>query len=295
LEGAYVGNEAHKLMANTNINQPMPAAGSVNTRRPFPGWGDITFQEPRGNSIYNALQLKLQKHLGAAGTILLSDSYAKNIDDSEETQLTNNTDPNGPQSVYNLRAERGLASTDIRNRFVASYVYELPFGHGKALLSGAGRVVNLLVGGWQVNGLTTIQTGTPFTVDTSFDQSNTNSVAPRPNAIGIDPALPSGVRSVHEWFNVNAFVLPAGFAFGNLGRNTLTGPGLTNFDFAAFKNFQIGKEGKQTIQFRSEFYNIANHPELATPNRLFGAAGFGTITNTVNNSRDIQFGLKVIW
>ncbi|HEY1945576.1 MAG TPA: TonB-dependent receptor [Bryobacteraceae bacterium] len=295
IEAAYVGNEAHKLIANTNINQPMPAAGPVNSRRPFPGWGDITFQMPRGNSIYHGLQMKVEKHLGAAGTILISDSFAKAIDDSEETQITNNTDPSSPQSVYNLRAERGLASVDIRNRFVASYVYELPFGRGKALFSGAGRLANLFIGGWQINGVTTIQTGQPFTVNTSFDQSNTNSAAPRPNSTGVNPALSSAQQSVQEWFNIAAFALPSGYAFGNLGRNTLIGPGLVNFDFAGFKNFSVSGEGKRIIQFRSEFYNIANHPQLATPNRLFGAAGFGSITSVVNSSRDIQMGLKFIW
>jgi hypothetical protein len=239
--------------------------------------------------------MKVEKHLGTAGTILFSDSFAKAIDDSEETQITNNTDPSSPQSVYNLRAERGLASVDIRNRFVASYVYELPFGHGKALFSGAGRLANLFIGGWQINGVTTIQTGQPFTVNTSFDQSNTNSAAPRPNSTGVNPALSSAQQSVQEWFNIAAFALPSGYAFGNLGRNTLIGPGLVNFDFAGFKSFSVGGEGKRLIQFRSEFYNIANHPQLATPNRLFGAAGFGSITSVVNSSRDIQMGLKFIW
>lgn len=294
-EAAYVGNGAHKLLANTNINQPLPSAGSVNSRRPYPGWGDILFQMPRGNSIYNALQLKMQKSFGSAGTLLISDSYAKTIDDNEETQITNNTDPSQPQSVYNFAAERGLASTNIKNRFIASYVYQLPFGRGRALLSHSGRLTDMIVGGWQVNGLTTVQTGTPFTINSSFDQSNSNSGGPRPNSTGVDPALPAGQRSVQRWFNTSAFALPVGYAFGNLGRNTMIGPNFVNFDFAAFKNFPLDGESKRIAQFRAEFYNIANHPQLATPNRLFGATGFGSITNTVNTSRDIQLGLKLIW
>ncbi len=292
-EAAYVGNEAHKLLADSNENQPLPGPGSVNSRRPFPGWGDITFQDPRGNSLYHALQMKAQTRLGS-GTLLFSYSFSKTIDDNDETNITNNTGTANAQSQYDTRAERGLSAQDIGQRFVTSYVYELPFGRGKPFLNNVNRTQNLLIGGWQVNGITTAQSGVPFTVGNSFDESNSDSPSPRPNSTGVDPNLSSG-QTVQQWFNTSAFVLPAGFAFGNLGRNNLIGPGQVNFDFAAFKNFYVDAEGKRRLQFRAELYNIANHPEFSPPNRLFGTPQFGTISSTINDARDVQIGLKFIW
>jgi hypothetical protein len=183
----------------------------------------------------------------------------------------------------------------MRQRFVASYVYELPIGRGRALLGGAGGFENLLVGGWQVNGITTVQSGRPFMIQNSFDQSNSSSPTPRPNSTGLNASLPSDQRTVQAWFNTSAFVLPAGYAFGNVGRDTGTGPGQINFDFAAFKNFSVDAEGKRRLQFRVELYNILNHPQFAPPNRIFGTPQFGTISAVVNDQRDIQMGLKFIW
>jgi hypothetical protein len=111
----------------------------------------------------------------------------------------------------------------------------------------------------------------------------------------VDPSLSRDERSLQRFFNTSAFRLPSGFAFGNLGRNTGTGPGQINFDFATFKNFPVDGEGRRTVQFRAEFFNVMNSPQFATPNRTFGTPQFGTITDVINDNRDIQMGLKFIW
>jgi len=152
-----------------------------------------------------------------------------------------------------------------------------------------------VVGHWQVNGIIAYQSGRPFTISSPFDQSNTGSSNIRPDATGISPDLPSDKRSVQQWINPAAFRIPDGFAFGNSGRNVGTGPALTNLDVSIFKDIPIDSEGKRKVQFRTEFFNIANTPQLQIPNRTFNTPQFGTITETVADNRDIQFALRFIW
>ncbi|MFN7923306.1 MAG: carboxypeptidase regulatory-like domain-containing protein [Bryobacteraceae bacterium] len=295
VEAAYVGNKANKLMANRNINQPLPGPGSVNNRRIFPGWGSITFQEPRGNSIYHALQTKLEKRFSRGHMFLLSHTWAKAIDDADSTQLSTTSGTGNLQDQRNLRAERSRSFQDVRQRLVLSYLYELPFGRGKMLLAGASPVVNQIVGGWQINGITFYQSGRAFTVSSPTDHSNTGSSNIRPDATGISPDLPADQRSPQRFINPAAFAIPAGFAFGNTGRNVATGPSQTNFDFSVFKDFKFDEEGRRKLQFRTEFFNILNTPQFQIPNRTFNTPQFGTITETIADNRDVQLALRFLW
>ncbi|MSV27459.1 MAG: TonB-dependent receptor [Bryobacterales bacterium] len=295
IETAYVGNKANKLMANRNINQPLPAAGTVNSRRIFPGWGNITFQEPRGNSIYHSLQTKVEKRFSKGHMFLLSHSWAKAIDDSDSTQLSTASGTGNLQDQRNLRAERSRSFQDVRNRLVLSYLYELPFGRGRSFLNNVSPVMDKMVGGWQVNGITFYQSGRAFTIASPSDHSNTGSSNIRPDATGISPDLPSDQRSPQRFINSAAFAIPAGFAFGNSGRNAGTGPSQTNFDFSVFKDFAFDGEGRRRLQFRAEFFNITNTPQFQIPNRTFNTPQFGTITETINDNRDVQLALRFVW
>src|SRR5262249_33264197 len=133
------------------------------------------------------------------------------------------------------------------------------------------------------------------TVSTNFDTSNTGSSNIRPDATGISPDLSRDERSVERFFNPAAYKLPVGFAFGNAGRNTGTGPGHVNLDFAVFKNIAIDSEARRKLQFRAEFFNFTSTPQFQVPNRTFGTPQFASITETINDNRDIQVGLKFIW
>ncbi len=295
VETAYVGNKANKLMANRNINQPLPAAGAVNGRRIFPGWGNVNFQEPRGNSIYHSLQTKVEKRFSKGHMFLLSHSWAKAIDDSDSTQLSTASGTGNLQDQRNLRAERSRSFQDVRHRLVLSYLYELPFGRGRSFLDGVSPVMDKIVGGWQVNGITFYQSGRAFTISSPSDHSNTGSSNIRPNATGISPDLPSDQRSPQRFINPAAFAIPAGFAFGNSGRNAGTGPSQTNFDFSVFKDFAFDGEGRRRLQFRAEFFNIMNTPQFQIPSRTFTTPQFGTITETINDNRDVQLALRFVW
>ncbi|MBI3682753.1 MAG: TonB-dependent receptor [Acidobacteria bacterium] len=295
VEATYVGNKANKLMANRNINQPLPAAGSVNSRRIFPGWGNINFQEPRGNSIYHSLQTKVEKRFSKGHMFLLSHTWAKAIDDSDSTQLSTTSGTGNLQDQRNLRAERSRSFQDVRQRFVLSYLYELPFGRGRPLWADVSPVADKIVGGWQINGITFYQSGRAFTIASPSDHSNTGSSNIRPNATGISPDLPSDQRSPQRFINAAAFAIPAGFAFGNTGRNAGTGPSQINFDFSVFKDFAVASDGSRKLQFRAEFFNILNTPQFQIPARTFNTPQFGTITETINDNRDVQLALRFLW
>ena len=295
IEVAYVGNKANKLMANRNINQPLPGAGSVNSRRIFPGWGSITFQEPRGNSIYHGLQTKMEKRFSLGHLFLLSYTWAKAIDDSDSTQLSTASGTGNLQDQRNLRAERSRSFQDVRHRLIFSYLWELPLGRGRAWLGNVAPGWNRLIGDWQINGITSYQSGRAFTINSPFDHSNSGSSNIRPDATGVSPDLPSEERSVQRWINAAAFRIPDGFAFGNTGRNVGTGPSLTNFDVSVFKDISFGPEGRRKLQFRAEFFNVMNTPQFQIPNRTFNTPQFGTITETLADNRDIQLALRFIW
>ena len=175
---------------------------------------------------------------------------------------------------------------------MTSALYELPFGKGKTLLNRGG-VVNAIAGGWQVSSILTLQTGTPADVVSGVDAGNRgySSPADRPNSTGVNAAL-SG-DNANAFFNTAAFTREPAGTLGNVGRNTLIGPGITNWDLSMFKTFTIREQ--QQLQFRFESFNAANHPNLGLPDITLADAAFGTIRTTTTNMRNIQFGLKYIF
>jgi hypothetical protein len=226
---------------------------------------------------------------------LLSYTFAKAIDDSDSTQLATTSGTGNLQDQRNLRAERSRSFQDVPHRLVLSYLYELPLGRGRAVFTDVSPMVNRIVGGWQFNGITFYQSGRAFTVSSPTDHSNTGSSNIRPNATGISPHLASEERSPQRYINATAFAIPAGFAFGNTNRNVGNGPSQINFDFSVFKDIPIDNEGRARLQFRAEFFNIMNTPQFQIPNRTFNTPQFGTITETINDNRDVQLALRFLW
>jgi hypothetical protein len=180
----------------------------------------------------------------------------------------------------------------MRHRFVASYIYDLPFGKGQRF-SIENPVLNAVFGNWQVNGITTLRAGQPFTPQLGFSSANTGN--PRPDRLR-DGNLPRSQRTVDHYFDTSAFVAAAPFNFGNAGKNILFGPGGANFDFSAFKRLparKIGEAGE--VQFRAESFNLFNHPQFGVPNRRVDIPQGGSIASLASPMREIQFGLKIIF
>jgi hypothetical protein len=278
----YTGSEAHKLFFPTNQNQafPGPASISVNARRPYQGVGNITYYAPIINSVYNAMIAKLEKRFSKGLSLLASYTYGHSIDGEPQEHDVN--DLTSPQNVRNLAADRGSSNFDVRNRFVMSGFYILPFGKKAGAL-------NYLARDWQLSGIFSAQGGQPFSATLSTDPSNTGATA-HPNVIG-NGNLPSDQRTVSHWFNTAAFAAPTCICFGNAGRGILTGPGFVNVDFSIIRDFHFAERFR--LQFRAESFNLMNHPNLGVPNYVIGNPAVGTITTVINPERQNQLALKL--
>jgi hypothetical protein len=285
----YTGSASTKLVASRNINQPRPSlVGSVASRRPYQGFGNISYQDSVSSANFNSLQARVEKRYSNGFTVAGAYTFSKSLD----TTGSGDGD-SGPPDAYNIRGTMyGPSTFDAKHRLVTSYVYDLPFGADKKYLAGFSGFARWAVSGWEISGINTDEAGRPFTVSITADNSNTGaSQTDRPNLIG-NPYLPRGQRSAEQWFNPAAFALPPKGTQGNLGRNTMTGPPFNQTDFSLIKNSQFGENKR--VQFRAEVFNILNHPNLDLPSRFIDASTVGGIFRA-EASRQIQLGLKIIY
>jgi hypothetical protein len=300
---AYVGNKGKHLPGFRNLNQRFvvqnPDGSQAAGNRPYPALGDIQWMENRVSSDYNSFQVSLEKRLSRGLTGLVSYTLGEAITDAPDHISTSGGGAGvdtgtfrEPQDAFNLAAERGPAEFDVRHRFVASYVWELPFGHGRKFGSQWNQTTNFVLGGWQLTGIHVVQSGLALTA-TLGGASVLNlggERRARPNLVG-DPELPSSQRTIQRWFNTDAFAVfsPAPQAFGNAGVGIMRGPGFANFDFTLAKDFHLDAERR--IQFRTEIFNAFNRANFGPPNIARDSSGFGQIL-TAGNARIVQFGLK---
>jgi hypothetical protein len=298
IEVAYVGSKGTKLLTARDINQPLPSVlppGLPFVPRPNPRFDDIDLLESRANSNYNALQAKFEQKLSRGFSGLISYTLSKSIDDASNF-FTSAGDANFPQNSYNVRAERGRSNFDVRHRLSASYSYLLPFGKGRRFVANSGWATTLL-SGWESYGIVTLQSGRPFTVAllSEIDNSGTGrsilgfGANDRPNVTG-NPVLSN--PTPERWFNTSAFAFSAPGTFGNAGRNILDGPGYQNVNASLVKNTQVSET--VTLQFRTEFFNLFNHPNFNLPDNFLGSPTFGVISSA-REPRHIQFGLKLLF
>jgi hypothetical protein len=322
----YFGAKGTKLRMSRNINQPLNGGArpfqtisGTSTIRPGAAIGNITEISSPGNSNYNALWVTGTKRISRGLQFNASYTWSKSID-------YNSLNSQGVvvQNSYNIQGDRGLSDFDARHRFVISWLYELPFKG------------NRLVDGWQISGITQWQTGNPITILSGNPLALIpNAPATSPlrqlniasfTGLGtIRPDLIGEIRvigSPNQWFTNtvcdprspqgcpagSVFALPVSivngqpvFHFGNLGRNTITGPGFNNTDFSILKNTKISEQLR--VQFRAEIFDIFNHANFGQPGRVaqVGSTSFGVITNTrfptgdSGSSRQVQLALKLIF
>ncbi|MFN0170144.1 MAG: carboxypeptidase regulatory-like domain-containing protein [Bryobacteraceae bacterium] len=300
---AYVGSTGRHLTFSGIANIPYPGPGALNPRRPWDPQLNSIFQTamPRVNSYYHSLQLK-SEHRGWHGvTMLNSYTWSKSIDTGTEIRAGGTAQ----QSInnWNLDGEnRGRSTFDMRQRFVNSMVYALPFGPGQRWMTDK-NAVSYIVGNWQVNTIISLNTGLPFTIFSGVDTANSGvGSLIHPDAVpGTSPK--PGNQTADSWYNPAAFVNAPDcrnettfrslasplVCFGNLGRNTFSAPGLANFDFSLMKQIPITE--RHQIQFRTEFFNLFNTPPLGFPVNNLSAATRGRILGA-GTSRQIQFSLR---
>lgn len=331
LSVGYVGSHGYHELIGIDANQPVPTIcpnSSCPARYPttFPGAlagtavpaGSYYIPAGRpkanptlantwtwfsiGDSSYNSLQVDLNHRFSHDLSLRGVYTFSKALDDGDSLNAT--TAGNAPalaSNPYDVRADWGPATYDVRNIGVISAVYELPFGSGKAFAKDLSGVANGFVGGWAATSIITLQSGFPLTPQLSYNPSNNgdtrNPVRPFANPAFRGSAVTGNPA---QWFNPAAFLQPpanSGF-YGNLGRDTLSGPGLATWDFSALKNTAAGEH--LTVQFRAELFNLLNRANFNTPNLIVftptGVSGTaGAITSTSTTSRQVQFALKLLW
>jgi len=291
-EAGYVGNKGTHLARFWNANQPYVAgpAATLAARRPNPGFGDVEYMDSGGNSFYNALQTRLEKRFSNGMTLLHSFTYARGLDNVGAWN-----DPNGslyPQDAYNFANEKALAENIVKLTSVASWVYDLPFGRGRKMMASAPVWLNAAVGNWQLDGIWTWRTGLPLTI-ASPACANCMMGADRTTRANVVPGVSPSVSnpSAQEWFNPAAFV-PQTTPYGTVGRDTIWGPGLQQWDLGIAKRFSLAE--RRYFQFRGEAFNTFNQVSYEPPASTVGSAGFGTIT-AARPGRNVQLGLKFYW
>jgi hypothetical protein len=255
-----------------------------------------------GDSAYDALEVDLQHRMSHGLLLRGTYTWAKALDDGDS--LNGTASGNAPGLVSNpfdLRADWGPATYDVRNAAVGDVLYTLPFGHGQRWGGGMPAVANDLLGGWTAASIITLQSGFPFTPQLSYNPSN-NGDTKNPVRPFLNPDFHGKVilGTASEWFNPNAFLPPppnSGF-YGNLARDSYTGPGLAEWDFSMLKDTTLHRNVK--LQFRAEIFNLLDRANFNTPNLVvFTPAGVsptaGVITSTATTSRQVQFGAKVLF
>ena len=326
----YVGTRAYHLWNHeaSDLNQPPQPLDTnfcgpdpSNCQNQYANYGRPYFgQQPNMTQIlpldfpqlqmfYNAFEASLNKQFSNGLNFLAAYTFAKNL---------GNADGNVGgfiQDSYHANLEHGPVTPDLRHRFTISYLYELPVGHGKRWLGGATGIADAFLGGWQVGGITTAQSGEAVTASMSTDLSNTGSFSYRPDQIAnpydFSFNIPSqatdfgctnpGHQTLDCWFNQAAFITPplapgqqSAHMFGNSRIGNLRGPDLVDFDFVLQKNFKVRES--QALEFRAEFFNLFNHPNFGLPGGgsqiAVDVPGGAAITNTATDNRQIEFALK---
>jgi hypothetical protein len=308
-----------KLEQNVQPNNAQPGAGAVDPRRPyialqyasgtvFPPYltvvgnsvpvGFINYLPHSAQSNYESGFLRLEKRFAHGLSWLTSYTYSKAISNAPQFRNAggvNGSENSPPQNSFNLAAERGLASFDMRQRMASTFVYDLPFGHGQRFVTSG--LASKILGGWQTAGILSMQTGFPFTLnlkgDTAGVGAGTGGIYVRPILLpGVNPVLSGSAQTTAEFFNRAAFVAPPAYSFGNLGRNTIIGPGLVNLDFTLGKSIKITEA--VSLQFRAEAFDLFNHPNYNLVGRIINDPTFGQVLSQLD-PRELQFGLKVIF
>ena len=286
IRAGYVGSKGTHLGYNSDVNAPLPGpgatAGNETQRRPNQNFLEVVQDISGGNSIYNALQVSVEKRFSHGFTVSANYTFSKTID-----EVSSLTDLCGVNSInpYNVAAYRAVADFNVPQRFVLNYLWQLP--------SPRAGVMKALFGGWETSGIWNWQSGFPLNITSADDRSLT--------AVGNDLADEIGPRSytsgsegarIAQWFNTASFTSAALGTFGNAGRNILRGPGTFNIDFSAHKLFTIRERWR--FQYRAEFFNFLNNTQLNNPDTAVIDSTFGRITGA-RSPRIIQMALKLVF
>ena len=312
LSVGYVGSHGYHELLSIDANTPIPTICPTSCPAGYPAGiyydPSSTLANPAvtnsttwfsyGTSLYNGLEIDILQRLSHGLQFRGVYTFSKGLDDGDNmnTSIATNS-PAFTANPHDIKADWGRASFDTRHAAVINATYDLPFASDAA----AHRLLNRAFGNWQISGIETLQSGLPFTPQLGYNPSNDGD-SRNPVRPSINPSFSGSVLEggPNQYFNPNAFEPPLAGTYGNVGRNLLQGPGLVETDLSLAKNIPFSERVK--LQFKAEFFNLFNHTNFNTPNTVVftsPTAGpsptAGQITSTATTSRQIQFGLKLLW
>ena len=281
----YVGSRTTHMPCCGFYNVAIsPGPGSPQSRAPFPYIKPTQYEQSNGSSNYNSLQVQLSRRMSSGLAYAINYTWSKTIDVACDGYF--GAEGCFIRNPYNPAADRSVAGIDVPQMLTANVTYLLPFGQGQKFQTG-NRFLDSIVGGWQINGITTLTSGTPYTISYSGDVANTGNNYQGVNQIG-DPHLSN--PTIAKWFNTAAFQAPAQYTYGSLGRNTMRSNWYRDVDLSLFRRFTIKRV--QT-EFRLEAFNATNTPVWGTPNATLNSPTFGQISRTASTQRELQLALKI--
>jgi len=297
---SYVGSNGVHLLTLSEVNVVHPATGT----RPYPDFGQVSWRGNKDHSNYNALSLAVKRSFSRGFLLAANYMWSHEIDDGSDG--SGDGDSLVPENVACQSCERASGIWDVRHVFNANVIYRLPFGQGREFLNQPG-FWRSVAGGWEVTSTAMARTGFPVNVLINRSSSSVpdgNTTDQRPDLVPGVPLTPPGGATIAEWINPAAFATPAVGTFGNAPRDIARGPGAWQIDMGIGKRILLTEAAR--IEFRSEFFNIFNHPQYGLPQTTFSLPGFGSIAQTVNTTtpvspvgagtpREIQFALKVVF
>ena len=268
---------------------------------PFPQYTGISTPADVASSDYHALEVKIQKRFAQGASVNVAYTFSKFQSNTDTLNTWLESGVTGASNVNDMKHEKSLSSNDAPQRLVVSYVYDLPIGRGKSMLPNLDRAADFVIGGWGLQGLTTLMKGFPLGIgeNNSGSIGNTNNGGSRPNQVaGCAKTIGgSATKKLAEWYNWSCFTESVPFVWGNETRldATLESPGVANWDMSIVKKFPITADGRLNLQFRAEFFNLFNRVQFGYPNTTFDApSGAATVAPSgANNPRTVQFALRV--
>ena len=275
---AYVGNHGVHLQSTNDFNDPSPGPGSIQARRPYQPWSTITYQTQDLGTTYQSLQTKIEHRAGNGFTGLISYTWSKFMQFNQSPALGGNTG-----------YERTYSPFDTPQNLAMSGTYELPFGRGRKYMAHSNKFVDATLGGWQLQTIIVLRSGTPYTPVVGSDRANTGVGNQRPN-LNPNGGSPNFHKTLTSWFDKTKYVVAPQYTYGQVRANTLRSDAFRQYDASIFKNFAM--PGESILSFRAEFFNLPNTTSFNAPSATIDASSCCTVTSTSIPSRDIQFALK---
>ena len=292
IEIGYLGSRSFHLERMFDRNDVLPGPGGVQDKRPYPEFTRVQTIGNVAEAKYNSLTAKLTRRLNNGFSALIGYTLSKSEDNGSGIR-TLNGDQLFPQNSncvadeVSSGCEWGASIFDVRHRVVSSILYELPFGAGKKWAQDG--VGGAILGGWQLTNIMSLSTGFARNPNVGQDRANLGHGDQRPDIVSGQDAN-DGPQTIQQWFNTSAFMLQPTQAYGNAVRNSITGPGIFNFDMSILRNFTLG--GSKSLQLRLEAFNTFNQPVWQDPNTAVTSAQYGQITSTRKPMRELQLGIK---